>query len=102
MIVATSSSLIGSSSSSRRVKLTNNTPLITMATYILLTLNVATYFASAAMGLPDGIDSVLGFIPKSNFKCERDGYFGDVDNDCRLFHLCQKQVHSNGHVVSRC
>lgn len=52
------------------------------------------------MNLPDGIESMLGFVPKSSFKCERDGYFGDTDNDCRIFHLCQKQINSNGRVVS--
>lgn len=54
----------------------------------------------ASMSLPDGIENILGFVPSSSFKCERDGYFGDIDNDCRLFHLCQKQISSNGKVVS--
>lgn len=54
----------------------------------------------ASMSLPDGIENMLGFVPSSSFKCERDGYFGDIENDCRLFHLCQKQISSSGKVVS--
>lgn len=57
-------------------------------------------FATNSMSLPDGINGIFGFEPKSSFKCEQDGYFGDVENDCRLFHLCQKQVLSNGRTVS--
>lgn len=55
---------------------------------------------ASMMSLPDGIENILGFVPSSNFRCERDGYFGDIDNDCRIFHLCQKQISSNGRVVS--
>jgi hypothetical protein len=54
-----------------------------------------------AMNLPDGIENMLGFVPRSSFKCERDGYFGDIDNDCRLFHLCQSQLGPGGRVEWR-
>uniref|UniRef100_A0A6G1S8C7 Chitin-binding type-2 domain-containing protein n=1 Tax=Aceria tosichella TaxID=561515 RepID=A0A6G1S8C7_9ACAR len=57
--------------------------------------------ASASMNLPDGIENILGFVPQSTFKCEREGYFGDIDNDCRLFHLCQRQVGQGGKVEWR-
>lgn len=57
--------------------------------------------ASGAMNLPDGIENILGFVPQSSFKCERDGYFGDIDNDCRLFHLCQRQVGPGGRIEWR-
>lgn len=66
----------------------------------LLTLQVIVQLTSAAMSLPDGIENILGFVPRSTFQCERDGYFGDIDNDCRIFHLCQKQVNPNGRTVS--
>lgn len=69
-------------------------------TSFLVILNVLVQFSNAAMSLPDGIENILGFVPRSTFQCERDGYFGDIDNDCRIFHLCQKQVHPNGRTVS--
>lgn len=52
------------------------------------------------MALPDGIENVLGFKPRSSFKCTKDGYFGDVENDCKLFHLCQQTKYPNGKTVS--
>lgn len=67
---------------------------------VVVVLAACGRLASGAMNLPDGIENVLGFVPKSSFQCERDGYFGDVENDCRIFHLCQKQIHSNGRTVS--
>lgn len=89
------------------IKTTSNTRLSNtmfakvIPTFILI-LNLVTYYLANAslMSLPDGIESVLGFVPKSTFRCERDGYFGDIDNDCRIFHLCQKQVNQNGKTVS--
>lgn len=66
----------------------------------ILTVALAGQLARAIMSLPDGIENILGFVPKSTFQCERDGYFGDIDNDCRIFHLCQKQVNANGRTVS--
>lgn len=70
---------------------------------LVVTVNVlicSVQFVEGAMNLPDGIENVLGFVPKSTFQCERDGYFGDIDNDCRIFHLCQKQVNPSGRTVS--
>lgn len=68
----------------------------------MLILNIVTYYLAQAslMSLPDGIENILGFVPKSTFQCERDGYFGDIDNDCRIFHLCQKQINQNGKTVN--
>lgn len=76
--------------------------LAKVITTLMLILNLLScYLAEASlMSLPDGIEDILGFVPKSTFKCERDGYFGDIDNDCRIFHLCQKQVNQNGQAVS--
>lgn len=74
--------------------------MLKLITGFVLTLQVVGQLTSAAMSLPDGIENILGFVPRSTFQCERDGYFGDIDNDCRIFHLCQKQVNSNGLTVS--
>lgn len=76
------------------------TVIIGLLAVQLLSL-AATQMGSCMMSLPDGIENILGFVPSSTFQCQRDGYFGDIDNDCRIFHLCQKQVHPNGRIVSR-
>lgn len=88
-------------SSISNTRLSNTMFAKVIPTFILI-LNLVTYYLTNAslMSLPDGIESVLGFVPKSTFQCERDGYFGDIDNDCRIFHLCQKQVNQNGKTVS--
>lgn len=37
--------------------------------------------------LPDGAELLVGSL-KTTFKCAEDGYFADVDNDCKIFHVC--------------
>lgn len=81
----------------------NNNKLNLMAailTILTIQLTAVAQLSLAVMNLPDGIENILGFVPKSTFQCERDGYFGDIDNDCRIFHLCQRQVHPSGRTVS--
>lgn len=74
--------------------------LLVASLFAFIQSKISNYECSASMSLPGGIDNILGFEPKSSFVCERDGYFGDVENDCRLFHLCQKQILPNGRTVS--
>lgn len=87
-------------------KMRHERQLVWNQMYLLLGLAIVCLLArcqqsvSATMSLPDGIENMLGFVPQSSFQCERDGYFGDTENDCRLFHLCQRTVNSNGKVVS--
>lgn len=71
-----------------------------LASTLLLALHLIAQLALASMSLPGGIENILGFVPKSTFVCERDGYFGDIDNDCRIFHLCQRNLLPNGRTVS--
>lgn len=78
----------------------SNIRMFKVITSFILTLNVLVQLTSATMSLPGGIENILGFVPRSTFQCERDGYFGDIDNDCRIFHLCQKHIGSNGRTVS--
>lgn len=66
----------------------------------LLLCHAPRHQVEAALSLPDGIENILGFVPTSNFQCQRDGYFGDTENDCRLFHLCQRTVSTSGKTVS--
>jgi len=37
--------------------------------------------------LPDGIEDYVGTI-RTTFQCPGDGYYADIDNDCKLFHVC--------------
>jgi len=84
----------------------NKTRLATLSVALLIVIQLASCAlqtvaeSSLVMNLPDGIENILGFRPKSTFRCQRDGYFGDVDNDCRIFHLCQRQVGAQGRSVS--
>lgn len=80
----------------------SNTMFAKVIPTLMLILNIVTYYMANAslMSLPDGIENILGFVPKSTFKCERDGYFGDIDNDCKIFHLCQKQINPSGKTVN--
>jgi len=48
---------------------------------------VRTRTKRAAYQLPDGIEFYVGDI-KTTFECPGDGYYGDIDNDCKLFHIC--------------
>ncbi|XP_035224906.1 uncharacterized protein LOC118197503 [Stegodyphus dumicola] len=40
-----------------------------------------------AYALPDGADILVGNV-KTTFSCSNDGYYADVDNNCRIFHVC--------------
>ncbi|CAN8004979.1 unnamed protein product, partial [Ixodes hexagonus] len=44
-------------------------------------------FRREAYLLPDGAKLLVGDV-KTTFKCPGDGYFADVDNGCRIFHVC--------------
>jgi len=40
-----------------------------------------------AFQLPDGVQAYIPAI-KPNFKCSSGGYFADIENDCKIFHVC--------------
>lgn len=44
-----------------------------------------------AFQLPDGVQAYIPSI-KPNFKCESGGYFADVENDCKIFHVCVPEM----------
>jgi hypothetical protein len=49
-----------------------------------------------AYQLPDGVQAYIPQI-KPTFQCKDAGYFADVENACKLFHVCvaqQKKVRS--------
>ncbi|KAI1285616.1 hypothetical protein HDE_11806 [Halotydeus destructor] len=49
----------------------------------------------AAYELSDGVDQYLGEI-RTTFRCPGDGYYGDLDNDCKLFHVCITHTKAEG------
>ncbi|XP_013792159.1 uncharacterized protein LOC106476036, partial [Limulus polyphemus] len=54
----------------------------------------------AAYDLPDGAQIIVGPI-KTTFSCDgyRYGYYADVDNDCKIFHICHPQILANGEQI---
>ncbi|XP_018493900.1 uncharacterized protein LOC100899779 [Galendromus occidentalis] len=43
---------------------------------------------STGYQLPDGVELLIGGI-RTTFRCPaKYGYYADVDNDCKLFHVC--------------
>ncbi|KAL1415117.1 hypothetical protein MTO96_006908 [Rhipicephalus appendiculatus] len=47
--------------------------------------------------LPDGAELLLGSV-KTTFKCPGDGYYADMDNDCKVFHVCHDVLGPEGAV----
>ncbi|XP_076308528.1 uncharacterized protein LOC143223941 [Tachypleus tridentatus] len=47
----------------------------------------------AAYELPDGAEIIVGPI-RTTFSCHglHSGYYGDVDNNCNIFHICHPQI----------
>ncbi|XP_076357841.1 uncharacterized protein LOC143250764 [Tachypleus tridentatus] len=48
-----------------------------------------------AYELPAGADLLVGNI-QTTFSCPGNGYYADVDNGCKIFHVCQTVTHANG------
>ncbi|XP_003742517.1 uncharacterized protein LOC100899790 [Galendromus occidentalis] len=62
---------------------------------IVLVLSIVRKVDSVA-GFPAGVEDVVGEV-RSTFKCPpRAGYFADVDNDCKVFHVCHPVESSKG------
>ncbi|XP_037528018.1 MAPK-interacting and spindle-stabilizing protein-like [Rhipicephalus sanguineus] len=47
--------------------------------------------------LPDGAEILVGSV-KTTFKCPGDGYYADMDNDCKVFHVCHDVLGPEGAV----
>ncbi|XP_076369489.1 uncharacterized protein LOC143256287 [Tachypleus tridentatus] len=55
-----------------------------------------------AFELPPGVEFIVGQITTS-FSCDGlpSGYYGDVDNDCKIFHICHTQTLPDGDLSVR-
>ncbi|XP_042242994.1 U-scoloptoxin(01)-Cw1a-like [Homarus americanus] len=64
-----------------------------MKVVILLAL-VSVAAARMAYQLSDGFLKILGGNPNTAFSCDNRpyGYYADVANDCRIFHICHPEV----------
>lgn len=43
-----------------------------------------------AYDLPDGSQFLLYRPLTASFRCQNDGYYADVDNNCQIFHICNR------------
>lgn len=52
--------------------------------------------------LPDGSDYIVGPNIKTTFSCDGlgYGYYADLDNDCKIFHICQSFKMSDGSIYN--
>ncbi|XP_076357838.1 uncharacterized protein LOC143250761 isoform X2 [Tachypleus tridentatus] len=71
-----------------------------MRTWIILACSIAAVTAfprykRRAYELPDGAELLVGNV-QTTFSCPGDGYYADVDNDCKIFHVCHTVTDSNG------
>ncbi|XP_054159773.1 uncharacterized protein LOC128957985 [Oppia nitens] len=57
--------------------------------FYLSTAAAALRLRRAAYDLPPNAQDITGLSTiRKTFKCEKDGYFADTDNECKLFHIC--------------
>jgi len=70
-------------------------------TIVFVALFAAVYAASVSRNkreayvFPDGVENYLGEI-RTSFACSAQGYYADVDNDCRIFHVCILNQYPDG------
>ncbi|XP_076323362.1 U-scoloptoxin(01)-Cw1a-like [Tachypleus tridentatus] len=48
-----------------------------------------------AYDLPDGVQLLVGNL-KHSFVCSSDGYYADVENECKIFHVCKSKLFPDG------
>lgn len=70
--------------------------------FLAMTMVVAAFVGTdsrMAYVLPDGSDILVANL-KTTFKCDNRpyGYYADVDNDCKIFHVCQPIVDADANV----
>lgn len=69
---------------------------ITTTSFLCLCAAVAS--ARMAYQLPDGFFNILGGDPQRVFTCDDRsfGYYADVANGCRIFHVCEPIIDGEG------
>ncbi|XP_076039294.1 U-scoloptoxin(01)-Cw1a-like, partial [Oratosquilla oratoria] len=73
-----------------------------MARFLLALLALAAaVYAQGPYQFSDGYLEILGGEPAQSFTCEgrRWGYYADVANDCRVFHVCFPMNDEEGNLI---
>ncbi|XP_077556701.1 uncharacterized protein LOC144170642 [Haemaphysalis longicornis] len=68
---------------------------ICVGAFLVLAADADTRVKRRAYELAAGANRVLGPVVRT-FRCRRSGYFADVRNRCRLYHVCHKLRHADG------
>ncbi|XP_075732627.1 U-scoloptoxin(01)-Cw1a-like [Rhipicephalus microplus] len=64
--------------------------------FVMLAAVADTKGKRLAYELADGADLVVGRPVAKTFRCRRNGYFADVFNYCRVYHVCHQVRHADG------
>ncbi|XP_013785270.1 uncharacterized protein LOC106469326 [Limulus polyphemus] len=67
--------------------------LVVLVCFVVALANAET--KRKAYDLPDGVKLLLGKVDTS-FVCSNDGYYADVGNKCKIFHVCETVRYPNG------
>lgn len=67
----------------------------------ILLLSIKLQLRREAFQFADAIDEVVGQV-RTTFQCpQRYGYFADVDNDCKVYHVCNPVMNAEGEFGTR-
>ncbi|XP_076323367.1 uncharacterized protein LOC143232155 [Tachypleus tridentatus] len=71
---------------------------IALAVVCIIAVNALSRSKRQAYELPDGASLLLRKALEKDFKCDNqnNGYYADVANDCRVFHICHTNLKSDG------
>ena len=81
----------------------NIAPIIILTFEILgLKLTTAQDYEEGLNGLPSGAEDLLTEPYDDSFSCEGQtyGYYGDVNNNCQVFHICLPIEDNEGNIES--
>ncbi|XP_063599505.1 uncharacterized protein LOC134775825 [Penaeus indicus] len=89
----------GCSSSPRQCAIIS--PTVNMKVFAAVLCLAAAASARMAYQLPDGFLDILGGDPQQAFSCDNRayGYYADVANGCRIFHVCEPIADELGELV---
>ncbi|XP_054720130.1 U-scoloptoxin(01)-Er1a-like [Uloborus diversus] len=71
--------------------------IIICALLTIAAVNAKSRSKREAFELPDGADLLVGSI-RTSFACPQgaEGYYADVENNCKIFHVCHTVVEESG------
>ncbi|XP_022655203.1 uncharacterized protein LOC111265182 [Varroa jacobsoni] len=70
--------------------------LVVLSTVMAVVVGSSHRLRREAFQFADAIDEVVGQV-RTTFQCpQRYGYFADVDNDCKVYHVCNPVMNAEG------